>query len=62
MIDEIKFKEAYAQVAKTDKRALAELIVEYLEPRHVTQDIVGTFLNTRALNPGDALNYWSFGE
>ena len=54
-MDEKKFKEAYAQVAKTDKRALAELIVEYVEPKHITQDIVGMFLNTRALNPGDAL-------
>ena len=54
-MDEIRFKEAYAQVAKTDKRALAELIVEYIDPKHITQDIVGMFLNTRSLNPGDAL-------
>jgi len=54
-MDEKKFKEAVAQIAKTDKRALAELIVEYVDPKHVTQDIVGMFLNTRALNPGDAL-------
>jgi hypothetical protein len=54
-MDEKKFKEAIAQVAKTDKRALAELIVEYVEPKHITQDFVGMFLNTRALNPGDAL-------
>jgi len=54
-MDEQKFKEAIAQIAKTDKRALAELIVEYVDPKHVTQDIVGMFLNTRALNPGDAL-------
>lgn len=54
-MDENRFKEAYAQVAKTDKRALAELIVEYIDPKHITQDIVGMFLNTRSLNPGDAL-------
>ena len=54
-MDEIRFKDAYAQVAKTDKRALAELIVEYIDPKHITQDIVGMFLNTRSLNPGDAL-------
>ena len=54
-MDEQKFKEAIAQIAKTDKRALAELIVEYVDPKHVTQDIVGMFLNTRTLNPGDAL-------
>jgi len=54
-MDEQKFKEAVAQIAKSDKRALAELIVEYVDPKHVTQDIVGMFLNTRSLNPGDAL-------
>ena len=54
-MDDIRFKEAYAQVAKTDKRALAELIVEYIDPKHITQDIVGMFLNTRSLNPGDGL-------
>lgn len=54
-MDEKLFKTAYAELAKTDKRALAELIVEYIEPKHITQDIVGTFLTTRALNPGDAL-------
>jgi hypothetical protein len=54
-MDEKKFKEALAEVAKTDKRATAELVVEYIEPKHITQDIVGMFLNTRALNPGDAL-------
>jgi len=54
-MDEQKFKEAVAQIAKTDKRALAELIVEYVDPKHVTQDIVGMFLNTRTLNPGDSL-------
>ena len=34
---------------------MADLIVEYIDPKHVTQDIVGMFLNTRALMPGDAL-------
>ena len=54
-MDEIKFKEAYAELAKTDKRALAELIIQYIDPKHITQDIVGMFLNTRSLKPGDAL-------
>jgi len=54
-MDEKKFKEALAEVAKTDKSALSELIVEYIDPKHITQDIVGMFLTTRALNPGDAL-------
>jgi hypothetical protein len=54
-MDEIKLKEAIAEVAKTDKRAYAELIVEYIQPKHISRDIVGMFLNTRALNPGDSL-------
>jgi len=53
-MDDIKFKEALAEVAKTDKRALSELIVEYIDPKHVSRDIVGIFMNTRSLNPGDA--------
>ncbi len=54
-MDKNKFKQAYAELARTDKNALAELIVEYIDPKHVTQDIVGMFLDTRTLNPGDAL-------
>jgi hypothetical protein len=54
-MDQELFKKAYAEVAKTDKHALAELIVEYIDPKHISQDIVGMFLKTRALNPGDAL-------
>jgi hypothetical protein len=54
-MDELAFKKAYAEVAKKDKNALAELIVEWVEPKHVTQDIVGMFLDTRALKPGDAI-------
>jgi hypothetical protein len=54
-MDEATFKKAYAEVAKKDKQALAELIVEYVDPKHVTKDIVGMFLDYRSLNPGDAL-------
>lgn len=56
-MEEMEFKKAYAEMAKSkDKReSLAELIVEYVDPKHVTYDIVGMFLNTRSLNPGDAL-------
>lgn len=52
-----QFKAAYAELAKDkgSRETLAELIVEYINPKHVTQDIVGMFLNTRTLNPGDAL-------
>jgi len=52
-----KFKEAYAAMAKdrTQRDALAALITEYIDPKHVTQDIVGLLLNTRSLKVGDAL-------
>lgn len=57
-MDQEKFKTAYAEIAKNKgaRDTLAELIVEYVEPEHITRDIVGMFLNTRALNPGDALD------
>jgi len=32
-MDKETFKSAYAEIAKTDKNALAELIVEYIDPR-----------------------------
>ena len=52
-----KFKKAYAEMAGDPKqrKALASLIVEFIDPKHVTENIVGLFLNTRAMNPGDAL-------
>lgn len=40
---------------KNDREALAELIVEYVAPNHITTDFVGMMLNTRSLKPGDAL-------
>lgn len=54
-MEDKEFNEAYAEVAKTDKKALAELIVEFVDPAHVTLDIVGMFLNTRALKPGNSI-------
>jgi len=55
-VDE-KFKTAYAALAKdkSQREALASLIVEYIDPGHITENIVGLFLDTRALKPGDAL-------
>jgi hypothetical protein len=55
-MDEIKFKEALASLLKDNKReALAQLIVEYIQPNHITADMTSLLLNTRTLNPGDAL-------
>lgn len=55
-MDENKLKEAYASLIKEGKReALAQLIVEYVQPGHITTDFVSLLMNSRRLNPGDAL-------
>jgi len=55
-MDEKQLKEAIATMLKDGKReALAQLIIEYVQPNHLTNDFVSLLLNTRALNPGDAL-------
>lgn len=38
-----------------EREALAEMIVEYIQPNHITTDFVAMLLNTRSLNPGDSL-------
>lgn len=57
MTDEIKVKEAVAALMqdKTKRDALAEMIVEYVQPNHITTDFVSMLLNTRSLKPGDSL-------
>jgi len=47
--------EALAEVAQKDKNAFAELVVEYVNPTHITTDFVKLLLNARSLKPGDAL-------
>lgn len=55
-MDEKQLKEAIASLLKEGKReALAQLIIEYVQPNHITADFVSLLLNTRSLNPGDAL-------
>lgn len=55
-MEEKVFKEAIASLLKDGKReALAQLLVEYVEPNHLTTDFTGLLLNSRSLNPGDAL-------
>ena len=55
-MDELKLKEAFASLVKDGSReALAQLIVEYVQPNHIATDFVGLLLNSRRLNPGDAL-------
>jgi len=57
MADEKKVQEAIAQIIqdKSKRDALASIIVEYVQPNHLTGQIVGTLLNTRSLKPGDSL-------
>lgn len=52
-----EFEKAYAALAqdKSQRDALAALIVEYIDPNHITENIVGLFLNTRRMKIGDAL-------
>lgn len=55
---ENKYKEAIAALMKdkAQRDALAALIIEYVEPGHITNDFVSLLLNSRSLKPGDALD------
>lgn len=57
MTDEIRVKEALASLMKQkgEREAFAQLLVEYINPNHITENIVGMLMNTRTLKPGDAL-------
>lgn len=52
-----KIKESIASIMKdkAKREELAQLLVEYVQPNHLTVNMVNMLLNTRALNPGDAL-------
>jgi hypothetical protein len=55
-MEDKKFEEAIAGLMKSDQReALAQMIVEYIEPNHITTDFISMILNTRNLAPGDSL-------
>lgn len=55
-MDEKQLKEAYASLIKDGKReALAQLIVEFVQPTHIATDFISMLMNTRSLKPGDAL-------
>lgn len=45
-----------AELAKTDRRKFAEIMVEYVNPGHFTEDLVSMMLDTKRLNPGDILS------
>jgi len=56
-MEEKKVQEAIASMYadKAQRDALAELIVEFIEPNHLTTEFIGDILDTRSLNPGDSL-------
>lgn len=55
-MDEKQLKEAFASLVKEGKReAIAQLIVEYVQPEHIATDFIGLLMNSRNLKPGDAL-------
>jgi len=56
-MEDTKVKEAIASLMKdrSKREALAEMITEYVQPNHITQDIMSQILDTRALKPGDSL-------
>lgn len=57
MKDEKKVAEAVASMMSDPRQrdALAEIIVEYTQPNHMTTDFISGLLDTRRLKPGDSL-------
>ena len=56
-MEEKQLKEAIAALCKdkAKREALAQLIVEYINPQHITTDFISLLLDTRNMKPGDAL-------
>ena len=55
-MDEKTLKEAFASlVKKGDMSAISALLVEYIQPQHLTVDVIGLLLNSRSMSEGDAL-------
>lgn len=51
-----EYRKAVAELAKSpDRKALAEIITEYVDPVYLTLDLAGTFMDTREMNFGDIL-------
>lgn len=55
MDKEKKMAQAVASMMSdpTKRDALAEIIVEFVQPNHLTSDFIAGLLNTRRLKPGD---------
>jgi hypothetical protein len=55
MDENIKESIASLMKDKGKREELAQLLVEYVQPGHITTDFISMLMNTRALQPGDAL-------
>ncbi len=58
-MSEKNYKETLAQIMRdpspAQREALAQILVEFIQPNHLTNQIMSLLLDTRALSPGDAL-------
>lgn len=50
-----EYRKALAELARTDKRAFAEIITEYIDPVYLSLDVLGNFMGTREMKFGDIL-------
>lgn len=50
-----EYRKALAELAKIDKRALAEVITEYVDPVYLSLDLLGNFMTTREMQFGEIL-------
>lgn len=55
MSDKFEYKEALAELMRSDKEAFAEILVEFIQPNHVSEEVLSLLLDTRSLNAGDLL-------
>jgi hypothetical protein len=55
MEDNLRESIASLMKDKGQREKLAQLLVEYVEPKHITVDFISMLLDTRALNVGDIL-------
>ncbi len=51
-----ELQKQFAEVAKLDTKKFAELIVEYVDPGHIVEDVVSLMLEPRRYKPGDIMS------
>lgn len=58
-MSEKNYKETLAQIMRdpspAQREALAQILVEFIQPNHLTNDVMSLLLNTRSLTAGDVL-------